>query len=151
MLQQSIVVIPSPGTSQGRRSFSIDAPLLRNILVYERAGRPFAQGDQSIFNGSLIPNSERHDETDSSPAAKFDLVGSAGISGHKAVPTEAPLYPPDENLEAPPARDPSPNALGSYSSMLELGLSAEARGVNEPENLFLQANDFGRAIDDWLN
>lgn len=94
--------------------------------------------------------SPKHQESDCSSAAEFDLVGSAGISGHKAVPTEIPLYPPDEDGSTP-THESFGNMLGMGSNVLNFGIPADLPRLNGQEDLFLQANDFGRAIDDWLN
>lgn len=144
-----------------RDSFSIDAQLLWDILVYERAGRPDAGADQSIFGKTLKPGTKsREDDDDVRAAAEFDLVGSAGISGHKSVSKETPAYAPNEDAPAP-----SSSPLGVMESGMgamgeggdAMAVSVEDRffegigGVDGEEHLFLQANDFGKAIDTWLS
>ncbi|RJE21838.1 hypothetical protein PHISCL_05822 [Aspergillus sclerotialis] len=148
-LKDSIRVVPSPDGSQTKRSFSINSRLLWDTLTYDRVGRPNGQTDESMFSGSLVSNPERQ-ETDFGSAAEFDLVGSAGISGHKAVPLETPLFPPDG--------DAGTSAHGGFENMPEIssslpdfGIPVDVPGLNDQESFFLQANDFGRAIDDWLN
>lgn len=101
-----------------------------------------------MFSGSLVPNPERQ-ETNFS-AAEFDLVGSAGISGHKAVPLETPFLPPDGDAGAP-GHGELENMHEISSNLTDLGIPVDVPGLNDQESFFLQANDFGRAIDDWLN
>lgn len=138
----------------GHKSFSIDAQLLWDILIYERAGRPDASTDQSIFGKTMkVGNKPREDDV--RIAAEFDLVGSAGISGHKAVSKETPAYAPNEDVP------PTPRVLENIEEMEEsgsdIGISVEDRfcegigGLDRQEHLFLQANDFGKAIDTWLS
>lgn len=163
-MRESVGLLYSPkadGTAlpDDRDSFSIDAQLLWDILVYERAGRPDAGADQSIF-GKTLKVGAKIREDDVRGAAEFDLVGSAGISGHKAVSKETPAYAPNE--DAPP----TPGVLvgGSSNSMDNVSdgagamlVSVEDRffegigGLDGEEHLFLQANDFGKAIDTWLS
>ncbi|KAM3508152.1 hypothetical protein MY10362_001357 [Beauveria mimosiformis] len=142
-----------------RDSFSIDAQLLWDILIYERAGRPDAGADQSIFGKTLKVGTEIR-EDDVRAAAEFDLVGSAGISGHKTVSKETPAYAPNE--DAPPTSGVLVG--GGGGGMEEMGGEASAMlvsvedrffegigGLDGEEHLFLQANDFGKAIDTWLS
>lgn len=136
--------------------------------MYERAGRPDAGADQSIFGKTLkVGAKTREDDDDRAAAAEFDLVDSAGISGHKAVSKETPAYAPNE--DAPPALPPTPGVLvgsgsGGGGGMDNMGdgagamlVSVEDRffegigGLDGEEHLFLQANDFGKAIDTWLS
>ncbi|KAK2612531.1 hypothetical protein QQS21_001469 [Conoideocrella luteorostrata] len=158
-LRESVGVVWSP-TSQDtellnrHRSFSIDAQLLWDILIYERAGRHDAGTDQSIF-GKTLKVSTKSREDDLRTAAEFDLVGSAGISGHKAVSKETPAYAPNEDVP------PTPRFLDNIDEIdqtaPDIGVSVEDRffggigGLDEQEHLFLQANDFGKAIDNWLS
>ncbi|KAK7402680.1 hypothetical protein QQX98_011543 [Neonectria punicea] len=152
-LQESIVFVPSPRpesseTDENQQSWSIDAQLLWDILIYERAGRSGAVRDLSIFDDALTagPDGQKHD------VAEFDLVGSAGIFGHKTAPKKVPVYAPGD--EASPATASNPDAT---RGLTEMAVSNEDRvfdrfsGINEQDGLFLQANDFGRAIDNWFN
>ncbi|OAQ60369.1 Zn(II)2Cys6 transcription factor [Pochonia chlamydosporia 170] len=158
-LRESVGEIRSPNSLDdeflgGRRSFSIDGQLLWDILIYERAGRPDAGADQSIFGKTLKVGSKSR-EDDVRTSAEFDLVGSAGISGHKAVSKETPAYAPNEDMP------PTPRVLENIEEMDEstpvMGVSVEDRffegigGLDGQEHLFLQANDFGKAIDNWLS
>ncbi|KAF6820636.1 hypothetical protein CMUS01_11525 [Colletotrichum musicola] len=111
MLQESIVMKPSPdqpGDSAQNRSFSIDSQLLWNLLIYDRAVRPDAEWDQSMFGSTLRSDVSELSSTEGR-ATEFDLVGSAGISRHKAMPNEAAVWPPDE--ETAPASLPESNPL----------------------------------------
>lgn len=158
-LRESVGVVRSPTSHDpellnGRKSFSIDAQLLWDILIYERAGRPDAGADQSIF-GKTLKVGTKSREDDVRATAEFDLVGSAGISGHKAVSKETPAYAPNEDVP------PTPRVLENIDEMDEgshdIGVSVEDRffegigGLDGQEHLFLQANDFGKAIDNWLS
>ncbi|OAA73463.1 hypothetical protein ISF_00364 [Cordyceps fumosorosea ARSEF 2679] len=182
-LRESVGLLYSPPAAHDgaslpdeRDSFSIDAQLLWDILVYERAGRPDAGADQSIFGKTLKVGTKVRGEDDVRAAAEFDLVGSAGISGHKAVSKETPAYAPNED-SAPPPPPPPPlpplttggvgvlvgSSGGGMGDMGEDGtagpmlVSVEDRffegigGLDGEEHLFLQANDFGKAIDTWLS
>ncbi|OAA44140.1 hypothetical protein NOR_03868 [Metarhizium rileyi] len=159
-LRESVEIVPSPSSLggellDGRKSFSIDAQLLWDILIYERAGRPDAGADQSIFGKSFKIGAKSSREDDVPTAAEFDLVGSAGISGHKAVSKETPAYAPNEDVP------PTPRVLENIDEMEEaapdVGVSVEGRffegigGQDGQEHSFLQANDFGKAIDNWLS
>lgn len=152
-LQESVVGVPSPSTWTGgnQQAWSINAQLLWDLLIYEKAGRESASMDQSIFGGSFTPaaGANRQDVAD------FDLVGSAGISGHRSAPKEIPVYAPEDKAKTPAAVEASAgngNRVGA-----EMGGSVENRlfegltGFSEQDSLFLQANDFGRAIDNWLS
>ncbi|XWW92649.1 hypothetical protein V2A60_000574 [Cordyceps javanica] len=180
-LRESVGLLYSPRANDAafpddRDSFSIDAQLLWDILVYERAGRPDAGADQSIFGKTLKVGSKLR-EDDVRAAAEFDLVGSAGISGHKAVSKETPAYAPNEDVAPPPPGVLMSNSSsgggggggsgginnGSNMEDVENGdagnmlVSVEDRffegigGLDGEEHLFLQANDFGKAIDTWLS
>ncbi|OAQ98784.1 hypothetical protein LLEC1_05423 [Akanthomyces lecanii] len=176
-LRESVGLLYSPradGTESSpydRDSFSIDAQLLWDILVYERAGRPDAGADQSIFGKTLKVGTKRrgagdNDDDDGRAAAEFDLVGSAGISGHKAVSKETPAYAPIENEDAPSGggvlvdgasdggnnvNELSDEAAGVMTVSVEDRFFEGIGGLDGEEHLFLQANDFGKAIDTWLS
>lgn len=113
-----------------------------------------------------------HDEGEEG-SAEFDLMGSAGISRHKLVPREIPIYAPGENATQLAVQDEdeeeeSGRKLGTNNrdrdrdddeeeNMPDAGLSLEDvyyEGVGGPvdqETLFLQANDYGRSIENWLS
>ena len=158
-LQESVMVVPSPGPTdsavpESRQAFSIDAQLLWDILVYERAGQQGAAADQTMFRESVKSKIARRGNESSMTMAEFDLVGSAGISGHKSVPQDIPAYAPNESQDLTEATNYQRN---NDEQVPEVGGLTENRyfeavgGFGEQENLFLQANDFGKAIDNWLN
>ena len=152
-------MLPSQSAGDGyaageRQSLSIDSKLLWDMLIYERAGRNGAAPDQSIFGPSLaqIPSAARAGTHDT-VVAEYDLVGSAGISGHKTVPKESPVYAPEDIAIQ---RNPSPMIHGTTAVPIP-PYSIEDRymngidGESSYEALFFQANDFGRAIDEWMS
>ncbi len=157
-LKESVVVVQSPNTdgSNGQRSFSIDAQLLWDILIYERAGRPDAGADQSIFGKTLQVGTASRDE-DVRAAAEYDLVGSEGIYGHKAVSKESLAYAPNDDIASPGEVENIDDMAGIPPDM---GVSVEDRyfegiggidSLDGQDHLFLQAHDFGKAIDNWLS
>ncbi|RFN54041.1 zn(ii)2cys6 transcription factor [Fusarium flagelliforme] len=94
-LQQSIQVVSVPSqdpelSGTAEQKFTIDTRLLWDLLCYEKAGRPDAHADQSMFSGLLSTDQDNGSGTD------YDLVGSAGIIGHKTVPKDTPIYAPGE-------------------------------------------------------
>ncbi|KAH8686431.1 putative Zn(II)2Cys6 transcription factor [Ilyonectria robusta] len=152
-LQESIVFVPSPRpesaeNEDNQESWSIDAQLLWDILIYEKAGCEGAARDCSIFEDALTagPENRRQD------VAEFDLVGSAGIFGHKTAPKEVPVYAPDEDT-SPTQRSNTraTRALTETAGFNEDRAYERFVGLNEQDALFLQPNDFGRAIDNWFN
>ncbi|KAF5515330.1 hypothetical protein CGCS363_v000123 [Colletotrichum siamense] len=155
-LQDSIVLRPSPAQQDGSsqsRSFSINSQLLWDLLIYDKAVRPDAGWDQSMFGPTLKADVAELSAEDR--AAEFDLVGSAGISGHKAMPNEAAVWPPNE--DPPPVDLPQNAGLDAQVGDLAGGPSFEDiffEGVGpfgDQANRFFDGNDYGRAIDDWLN
>jgi hypothetical protein len=99
-LQQSVRVISVPSedggmTEAAEQKFTIDTGLLWNLLSYEQAGRSDARIDQSMFHG-LSSSSQDTSGHETSSGTGYDLVGSAGIIGHKAVPKGIPVYAPGE-------------------------------------------------------
>ncbi|GKT89170.1 C6 transcription factor [Colletotrichum tofieldiae] len=123
-LQDSVVIRPPPDrgdhAANPNRSFSIDAQLLWDLLVYDRAGRPDAGRDQSLFGPTL--RSDADDLAPATDAADFDLVGSAGISAHKAVPNQAAVYAPDEDIApvaVPESATPAGQSLGDAGPSFE--------------------------------
>jgi hypothetical protein len=138
------------GSQTAQQSFSIDAQLLWDMLIYERAGRVGATADQSMFGDSASTDITQAATT----RAEFDLVGSAGISGHKSAPKETPAYAPNDAATSPRILGSTPTARQRGAEMVG---SAENRyfdsvgGLGDQENWFLQPDDFGRAIESWLN
>lgn len=124
------------------------------MLIYERAGQKDAIADQSMFDGSLTPTpttirGNDQDET----TAEFDLVGSAGISGHRTVPKECPVYPPDDTATLPEQPSEAPD-IGFEEALPSTDLYRYLDGVEVDSNyegLSFQAHDFSRVIEDWMN
>lgn len=151
-LQDSITTVPvpeslNPGYSLPAQSWSINAQLLWDLLIYERAGREAAKPDQSIFAPSLRTTGERGSQSVDEPAAEFNLIGSAGISGHRSVPKGIPAYAPGER---PVVREHDPPNT-EMNLLADEGLFEIQDLINDQESAFLQSNDYERAIDDWLN
>ncbi|RBR16714.1 hypothetical protein FVER53590_10018 [Fusarium verticillioides] len=121
-LQNSIQVVPLAGEDCGlnrpaQQKFSIDTRLLWDILCYEQAGRPDARADESIYSGLAStyqdPATGTNDDGD-----EYDLVGSAGIIGHKTVSKDTPLYAPGEGEVSHPIRGRVPSdASGLLGSL----------------------------------
>lgn len=126
---------------------SIDSELLWELLIYETAGRDDGGfGQQSMFGPSLIklaPHASNSTTRDVR-RVEYDLVGSAGISGHKAVPKESPVYAPEDIVAV---GEPSVALPWSFENRLMNGVDEDS----SYEALLLQPNDFGRAIDEWMN
>ncbi|KAF5644094.1 quinic acid utilization activator [Fusarium sp. NRRL 52700] len=155
MLQQSIQVVPLASEDSGlnrptQQKFTIDTRLLWDILSYEQAGRPEARTDESIYNGLSSINQDTtrgtNDEGD-----EYDLVGSAGIIGHKAVPKDTPLYAPGESEVSHPIRGRVPSDASGLLGSLQQNIQDGFGSAMEPDNIFPEVHDFGRAIDEWLS
>lgn len=125
-----------------RQSLSIDSELLWDLLIYESAGRDDESPRHSIFASSLVqlPTIRRDD----AKSDEYDLVGSAGISGHKTVPKESPVYAPEEVAGH---LDGAPMAPWAAENGFMSGIDEESNY----EALLLQPNDFGWAINDWMS
>ncbi|KAL4930250.1 Zn(II)2Cys6 transcription factor [Aspergillus undulatus] len=126
----------SPGdTQESRQAWLANAQLLRDILVAPPPKLPAAD----IFGPGLAEDCIVH--TDSSTLdPEFGLIGSAGLSGHRTVVKGlATYYPPEHVLNSTP---PDISALLGQPGT---GLPATATDV------FLQPQDYGRFIDNWLD
>lgn len=179
-LKESVIEMPTAGTRSSERSQrprSIDASLLRNILIQERAGQPDAARDRSIFGDNLVSAATAPDSDYENGAVDYGLVGSAGIEGHsRNKAKKTPLYPPEyvsPSHISPSHISPSQMmgaaaALGtSLGSSVPGNVTREADGArdwcatdqyggnlvmeNDLEGMSFQADDFGRAIDGWMN
>ncbi|RKL45614.1 hypothetical protein BFJ72_g3159 [Fusarium proliferatum] len=154
-LQQSIQVVPlaseEPGLGrQTQQKFTIDTRLLWDTLSYEHAGRPDARADESIYNGlaSTHQDTARGGNEDGDA---YDLVGSAGIIGHKTVAKDTPLYAPGEGEVSHPIRGRVPSDASGLLGSLQQNIQEGFGSAMEPDNIFPQVHDFGRAIDEWLS
>ncbi|KAF5606691.1 quinic acid utilization activator [Fusarium subglutinans] len=154
-LQQSIQVVPPTSQDPGSdrltpQKFTIDTRLLWDILSYEHAGRPDARTDESIYNGL----SSTHQDTArgaSDDGDGYDLVGSAGIIGHKTVPKDTPLYAPGEGEVSHPIRGRDPSDASGLLGSLQQNIQEGFGSAMELDNIFPEVHDFGRAIDEWLS
>jgi len=107
-----------------------------------------------MFDDSLaqIPAAIQDNNQDTT-TAEFDLVGSAGISGHKTVPKDSPAYPPDDaatpldHASSGPGTAPEATSGVADAERYVDGIGAESNY----EGLYFQADDFSRAIDDWMS
>lgn len=166
-LQNSVVEIPASTASSSERPMptrSIDANLLRNILIYERAGQPDAAPDRSVFGDNLAPGPVAVNSESEAGAADYGLVGSAGIEGHSSNRArKTPLYPPEY---ASPARMTAGAVAAlegaNLGTISQDAVGAQDWGVadryggkvileSDIEEMSFQAEDFGRAIDGWMN
>ncbi|KAF5572359.1 quinic acid utilization activator [Fusarium pseudoanthophilum] len=154
-LQQSIQVVPLASgdpvlTRPPQQKFSIDTRLLWDILCHEQAGRPDARDDESMYSDlastHLDPARGIDDDGDG-----YDLVGSAGIIGHKTVPKDTPLYAPGEGEVSHPIRGRVPSDASGLLGSLQQNIQEGFGSAMEPDNIFPEVHDFGRAIDEWLS
>ncbi|KAF5268608.1 hypothetical protein FOXYS1_496 [Fusarium oxysporum] len=154
-LQQSIQMVPlssrDPGSSGARQQkFKIDTRLLWDLLSYEQAGRADAHIDQSIFSGlSTVHQTAGSNGTE--PGDGYDLVGSAGIIGHKTVAKDTPLYPPGQGELADVLDNRPPSDASGLMASLQQNVWNGFGSAVGPDNIFPQVHDFGRAIDEWLS
>ncbi|TDZ13725.1 hypothetical protein C8035_v009134 [Colletotrichum spinosum] len=151
-LKDSVVVKTSPkqGDPSSHNRFSINSQLLWDLLIYDRAARPDAGRDQSMFGPSL--QSDTAGQAAEERAAEFDLVGSAGISAHKAMPNQAAVWPPSEEHAHEVSEEVQLEpAVGDFGTSFEDMFFEGVEPFGEQANRFFDGNDYGRAIDDWLN
>ncbi|KAM5356476.1 hypothetical protein ACJ41O_003122 [Fusarium nematophilum] len=154
-LQDSITTASSVGTRgnpHSQVSWSIDAQLLWDILIYEKAGcRRDAAADRSMFSDAITPQDEHREQDD---VAEFAMVGSAGISGHKTVPREISAYAPEDSNayhRLDELTTPTGAVVDEFSSGAGGGQFEGDLNMVDQDSFFLQAEDFGRAINDWIN
>ncbi|KAH8896205.1 hypothetical protein GQ53DRAFT_14079 [Thozetella sp. PMI_491] len=154
-LQKSVVTtLPSdshlPITPQveNAHTSSADAALLWDLLVYERAGCNQSTSDTSLFGESLLQNTTATPASipGSATDASFDLIGTAGIYGHKTAPQATPYYPPNES-GTPLGKDD----YARYRTQTWFGLEGAMNGVEGQDDLFLFASEYGKAIESWLD
>lgn len=99
---------------------------------------------QYMFGPLLLPIQGSDSGRDVGESSDYDLIGSAGIWGHKAVQNDIPAYAPQS---APTPKDTAV-AVPYLFDDRNAGVSG---GVANYEALFFQADDFGRAIDEWMS
>jgi hypothetical protein len=117
-----------------RQTWSVNVHLLRDILI----AAPPKQIAASIMGPGLATDCAL--QTDSTtPEPDFELIGSAGISGHKTVARNlVTYYPPEQVLQ------PTPPDLSALLGEPGLAVAGSATA-------FLQPQDYGRFIDNLLN
>jgi hypothetical protein len=136
-------------------TFSIDARLLQDILIYDRAGQPNASADQSLLGKTLASQTALRDAEERTTEAEYHLIGSAGLSGHTAVANQGLVYAPEDE----PDSDGSTVAPlhANPHAVLDMGITLGdiylegIGGYGDQDNMFMQANDYGRAIGGWLD
>ncbi|KAI3392052.1 hypothetical protein diail_6307 [Diaporthe ilicicola] len=163
-LQQSIVVVVDASVSQeddhppeGRKAqtWSIDAALLWEILVYEKAGSSsLSENLSSVFGDSLLPSSSTPEMAAQDIGTEFDLIGSEGIAGHKTVLKETPLHAPGQDVTLLDSISPlqGPISARDVAPRETSPTFLEAMGVTHgQQNFFLGADAYNRTIDAWLD
>ena len=137
------------------QTWSIDAALLWEILVYEKAGCSSPSGNlSSVFGDSLLPSSPSPEMAAQEVETEFDLIGSEGIAGHKTVHRETPLHAPGQDAtmldSSPPPREVI--CVGGVASGGASPSFLEATGGSHgPQGFFLGADAYNRTIDAWLD
>lgn len=142
----SVVAKPSSGSQieeNLQRGWSIDATLLRNILIYGTSGRHLSK-NCGVIKGTLISSVRGSHEL----GAEFDLVGSVGILGHKAVSKDSPIYPPSNKSTAHLARS---NLSGFNLQEPENCLDHMSSSESWMNSLFFGVGDFSQAIGTWVD
>ncbi|KAL2830433.1 hypothetical protein BJY01DRAFT_118802 [Aspergillus pseudoustus] len=127
--------ISAGDVQNSRQTWSVNIQLLWDIL----RGTPPKQIASDIFGPGLSRDSALHGDL-STPETDFDLIGSAGISGHKTVARNLVTYfPPEQVLQ------PTPPDLSALLGDPGISLTGSTN------NAFLQPQDYGRFIDNWLD
>ncbi|KAL4906965.1 hypothetical protein BDW74DRAFT_176562 [Aspergillus multicolor] len=126
--------ISAGDVQNSRQRWSVNVRLLRDILI---AAPPKQTASDILGPGLATEYALPIDST--TPDPEFELIGSAGISGHKAVARElVTYYPPEQVLQPTP---PDLSALLGEPGMAFTGSNTA----------FLQPQDYGRFIDNWLD
>lgn len=106
-----------------------------------------------MFDDTITMEANHHDQD----VAEFAMVGSAGISGHKTALKEISAYAPNDNDPFEPLKT---LAIPTSAGVPEEGQNTPKdrlfedlvdMNMMDQSNLFLQAEDFGRAMNDWIN
>jgi hypothetical protein len=122
----------------------MDSKLLQDLLIYPSVPRHEVEHREDMFGTSLCAIADSEHGRDPENSTDYNLVGSVGISGHKTVCNEIPAYAPQT------AATPRDTAVAVPYLFDERNVEA-GEGVSSYEALFLQADDFGRAIDEWMS
>ncbi|KXJ91658.1 hypothetical protein Micbo1qcDRAFT_233086 [Microdochium bolleyi] len=166
----------------------VDTPLLWQLLIYQHdttaaseAGFTRAGSNNSIFGDTLLRQSSPRtygetvprgsgqggeeagaggDAGEEEDVAEFDLIGSAGIYGHRTAPTQTPFYPPNQRGmplgKADYAASNSMHAWSSFQGVIMAGGDATGgigagAGGHHPHDLALLATEYGRSIETWFD
>lgn len=100
----------------------------------------------------IVDVEDEHHESD---IAEFAMVGSAGISGHKTVWKEISAYAPEDNTPRYSLHGLN-TPIGATGQGISVTPQAGFDGLRDlpivnQGDFFLQAEDYGRAINDWFN
>ena len=130
-------------------AWSIDSELLRKLLICETAGRPNAAVDQTILGPSFMSRVTIPNPRSEENSSELNLIGSAGISGHRTVDSRAYMYAPGEDETSPVSGD---QVQGDW----DFGANGQFREDigeigGDQANIFSRPNDFGWAIENYLD
>ncbi|KAI5464344.1 hypothetical protein BGZ63DRAFT_350398, partial [Mariannaea sp. PMI_226] len=145
-LRDSITTAPTmgPQDTQSQRPWSIDAQLLWDILIFEKAGRSNASTDRSLFDDVITPDSKHPQDV-----VECALVGSAGVSGHKTAWRQFAAYAPQDNDPYTPLfKIDTPGTVSGVDERIFEGLGN--MDAMDQGDYLLQAEDFGRAVKQFL-
>ncbi|POS81287.1 hypothetical protein DHEL01_v200337 [Diaporthe helianthi] len=159
-LQKSVVGVVDASASRvddhgsEAQTWSIDAALLWEILVYEKAGySSLSENLSSVFGDTLLPTPSTPELEAGEAETEFDLIGSEGIAGHKTVHKETPLHAPgqdatvlDSSITLPRATSVPHLASGERTPSFIEAMG----GTQSPPGFFLGADAYNRTIDAWL-
>ncbi|KAL2815223.1 hypothetical protein BDW59DRAFT_166896 [Aspergillus cavernicola] len=127
--------ISAGDVQNSQQIWSVNVHLLWDILI----ATPPKQTATDIFGPGLAKDSALHADS-STPDPEFELIGSAGISGHRTVAKNLVTYYPPEHVLQPTPPDVSA-LLG------EPGMGITGTG----NNALFQPQDYRRFIDNWLD
>lgn len=163
-LQKSIVGVVDASASRGddhtpegrnAQTWSIDAALLWEILVYEKAGySSLSENLSSVFGDTLLPTSSTPEMEAQEVETEFDLIGSEGIAGHKTVHKETPLHAPGQDatmLDSSPPPRGTPSVPEVAPGEASPSFAEAMGGIHGPQGFFLGADAYNRTIDAWLD
>ncbi|CAG9951581.1 unnamed protein product [Clonostachys rosea f. rosea IK726] len=148
-LRDSVAIDAIVGTEQPvntHQSWSINANLLWELLMYEKAGS--LDPEISMFDDTITLEDRQQQDI-----AECATVGSAGLFGHKAARNEHFAYPPQEGnnvLHSAPTTTGGIDGAGFLTEQPFTGLG-ELNMVDQQDYFPLQAEDFGKAINDWIS
>ncbi|CAH0015666.1 unnamed protein product, partial [Clonostachys rhizophaga] len=154
-LQGSVSTVQMSNNESGgtNPSWSIDAQLLWDILVLEKAGRDQTSEDRTMYEDVVTMHVE-HQEQD--VGEDLSIVGSAGISGHKGALRDISAYAPQdkdpyETLRRCSVSDRSADGTQEFTVLGDYIHDTPDNTTMDESSFLLQAEDFGRAVKDWIN